>query len=180
MLGAAPASVAAVEAAKKDALSDMTATADAPPNSTLDPANIAESTAPPSDPKMPATAPQPATTIFNVGDLVVLRSDPDTVVPIIGVTAGTVEPRYQAFQDNHQATYYESQLRLLEPADGRSLLSADDLRAHLASLHLLSPSTANLYSLRSGRVHFMPYQYRPVMRLIRALHSAALEPYDRN
>ena len=49
-----------------------------------------------------------------------------------------------------------------------SLLSADDLRAHLTSLHLLSPSTANLYSLRSGRVHFVPYQYRPVVRLIRA------------
>ena len=114
MLGAAPASVAAVEAAKKDALSDMTATADARPNSTLDPANIAESTAPPRDPKMPAAAPQPATTIFNVGDLVALRSDPDTVVPIIGVTAGTVEPRYQAFQDNRQATYYESPNRFEE------------------------------------------------------------------
>ena len=56
----------------------------------------------------------------------------------------------------------------IEPADEPSLISADILRAHLTSLHLLSPSTANLYSLRSGRVHFVPYQYRPVVRLIRA------------
>ena len=168
MLGAAPASVAAVAAVKKDALSDMTGLSVAPPNTTLDPANTAEPAAPPSDPKDPAVPPQPVTTMFKVGDLVALRSNPDTVVPIIGVTAGTAETRYQVFQDNRQATYYESQLRLLEPADERSLLSADDLRAHLTGLHLLSPSTANLYSLRSGRVHFVPYQYRPVMRLIRA------------
>ena len=107
-------------------------------------------------------------TMFKVGDLVALRSDPDTVVPIIGVMAGTAETRYQVFQNNRQATYYESQLQPLEPADERSPLSAGDLRAHLTSLHLLSPSTANLYSLRSGRVHFVPYQYRPVVRLIRA------------
>ena len=168
MLGATPASVAAVAAVKRDALSDMTVPSDAPPNSTLDPANTAEPTAPPSDPEMPAAAPQPATTMFKVGDLVALRSDPDTVVPIIGVMAGTAETRYQVFQYNRQATYYESQLRPFEPADETSLLSADDLRAHLTSLHLLSPSTANLYSLRSGRVHFVPYQYRPVVRLIRA------------
>ncbi len=168
MLGAAPAFVAAVAAVKKDALSDMTVPSDAPANSTLHPANTAEPTAPSSDPEMPAVAPQSATTMFKVGDLVALRSDPDTVVPIIGVMADTAETRYQVFQNNRQATYYESQLRPFEPADKPSLLSADDLRAHLTSLHLLSPSTANLYSLRSGRVHFVPYQYRPVVRLIRA------------
>ena len=106
--------------------------------------------------------------MFKVGDLVALRSEPDTVVPVIGVTTGTAETRYQVFQNNRQATYYESQLQSREPADERSLLSAGDLRAHLTSLHLLAPSTANLYSLRSGRVHFVPYQYRPVVRLIRA------------
>ena len=167
-LGASPVPVAAVEAVKRDALSEMAAPADAHPDSTLDPANTAEPTAPLSESKNPAGAPQAATTMFKVGDLVALRSDPDTVVPIIGVVAGTAETRYQVFQDNRQTTYYESQLRPLKTADKPSLLSADSLRAHLTSLHLLSPSTANLYSLRSGRVHFVPYQYRPVVRLIRA------------
>ena len=168
MLGAAPASVAAVQAVKRSALSDMTAPSDAPRNAALEPANTAEPTAPPVEPELLAVAPQAAPTMFKVGDLVTLRSNPDTVVPIIGVLAGGAEIRYQVFQDNRQATYYESQLRHLKSADQPSLLKADDLRAHLTSLHLLSPSTANLYSLRSGRVHFVPYQYRPVLRLIRA------------
>ena len=42
------------------------------------------------------------------------------------------------------------------------------LHAHLTGLQILSPSTANLFSLRSGRVQFVPYQYRPVLKLIRA------------
>ena len=160
-LGAAPASIAAVEAVKRDALSDMAALSYALPDSTFDPANTAEPTTPLSDSKKPAVAPQAAATMFKVGDLVALRSDPDTVLPIIGVMAGTAETRYQVFQDNRQATYYESQLRPLETADESSLLSADNLRAHLTSLHLLSPSTANLYSLRSGRVHFRALSVSP-------------------
>src|SRR5207253_7136961 len=52
--------------------------------------------------------------------------------------------------------------------DERRTLTADELRAHLTSLHIRSPSTANLFSLRSGRVQFVPYQYRPVLKLIRA------------
>lgn len=106
--------------------------------------------------------------MFKVGDLVSLRSDPQTTGAIIGVLDGGAETRYQVFQNNSQATYYESQLQPLERTNEPSLLSAEDLRAYLTSLHLLSPSTANLYSLRSGRVQFVPYQYRPVLKLIRA------------
>ena len=105
---------------------------------------------------------------FQVGDLVALRSDPEVVVPIIEVAPGGAETRYQVFQDNRKATYYESQLRSLDHAEKPSRLTAGELRAYLTSLHLLSPSATNLYSLRSGRVQFVPYQYRPVLRLNRA------------
>ncbi len=168
MLGATPASVATVEAFKRDALSDMTVPSDAPQTSSLHPDNTADSITAPSDREISAVSSQAATTIFKVGNLVALRSDPGIVVPIIGVMDSAAEARYQVFQDNRQATYYESQLRPLESSDEPSLLSAGEVRAHLTSLHLLSPSTANLYSLRSGRIHFVPYQYRPVLRLIRA------------
>ena len=163
-LSSAATAIAAVEAIKRDALSMMAMSSSVHPDSAHDPANADKPTIPPSDDAIPDAA----TTRFTVGDLVALRSDPDTVVPIIRVMAGTAETSYQVFQDNRQATYYESQLRPIEHADEPSLLSANGLRAYLTSLHLLSPSTANLYSLRSGRVHFVPYQYRPVVRLIRA------------
>ena len=105
---------------------------------------------------------------YRVGDLVALRSDSGTVAPVIEVVPGGVETRYRVFRDNRTATYYESQLRDPERAGEPARLGADGLRAYLTGLHLLSPSAGSLYSLRSGRIHFVPYQYRPVLRLIRA------------
>ena len=64
-----------------------------------------------------------------------------------------------------RTTYYESQLQAAAAAaDERKALTVRELHAHLTSLQILSPSTANLFSLRSGRVRFVPYQYRPVLR----------------
>jgi ATP-dependent helicase HepA len=115
------------------------------------------------------TAPNSPAALFAVTDLVALRSDPRTVMPIIEVLPGTGERRYRVFQNNTKAVYYESQLRALaEKTEDRRTLTADEMHAHLTSLQLLSPSTANLYSLRSGRIAFVPYQYRPVLKLIRS------------
>ncbi|MDE0478108.1 MAG: helicase-related protein [Gammaproteobacteria bacterium] len=162
LIGAAPDSVAAAEAIKREALSDLTtpndtATNDAPGQSTIPDESEAHI-----DPHQTEAMP------FKVGDLVGLRSDSNTVVPIIKVMVGEAETRYRVFQNNRPTTYYESQLRPLKTTEEPALFSADDLRAHLTSLQLLSPSTTSLFSLRSGRVQFVPYQYRPVMRLIQA------------
>ncbi len=168
MLGAAPDSAAAVEAVRKAALADLAAPSDTASNAKVDGADTTEPAVVPDIHGIPAGAPQTAPTRFKVGDFVELRSDPNTGVPIIDVTASDAETRYRVFQNGRRATYYESQLRPHEPVHEPSRIGADDLRAHLTGMHLLSPSTANLYSLRSGRVDFVPYQYRPVMRLIRA------------
>lgn len=107
--------------------------------------------------------------MFRVGDLVALRSDPTTIVPVIEVLPCSGECRYRVFQNGTKATYYESQLQASAAvADEREKLTADEMRAALTGLHILSPSTANLFSLRSGRVEFVPYQYRPVLKLIRS------------
>jgi superfamily II DNA or RNA helicase/uncharacterized protein YuzE len=106
---------------------------------------------------------------FKVGQVVALRSDPSTLLPIIEVMPGGAESRYRVFQNNARKIYYESQLQpAAVPAAEHKALSVEELHAHLTSLHILSPSTANLFSLRSGRVQFVPYQYRPVLKLIRA------------
>ena len=107
--------------------------------------------------------------MFRVGDLVALRSDPNILLPVMEVIPGAAECRYRVFQKNAKATYYESQLQAAAaPGDMRKALTVHELHAHLTSLQILSPSTANLFSLRAGRVQFVPYQYRPVLKLIRA------------
>lgn len=107
--------------------------------------------------------------LFKVGDVVSLRSDPTTLLPIIEVMAGGAEHRYAVFQNRTRKIYYESQLQRAAVAVGNhKAVNAQELQAHLTSLQILSPSTANLFSLRSGRVQFVPYQYRPVLKLIRS------------
>lgn len=107
---------------------------------------------------------------FSVGQLVCLRSNPHVVFPILDILAGTgAETRYRVFENGSRQVYYESQLQAFEePADTHKLMTSVELSAMLTAVQLSSPSASNLYSLNSGRVRFVPYQYRPVFKLIRA------------
>ncbi len=107
--------------------------------------------------------------MFTIGDIVAVRSNPNILMPVIKIIPGGAECRYNVFHNNGIATYYQSQLQKGEqPSDNLDQISAAELRSKLTSVNILSPSNANLFSLRSGRIHFVPYQYRPVIKLIRA------------
>lgn len=107
---------------------------------------------------------------FAVGQLVCQRSSPNAVFPVLEVVAsGATETRYRVFENGNRQVYYESQLVAFEePTELRKSLSASELSAMLSAVQLSSPSASALYSLNSGRVRFVPYQYRPVFKLIRA------------
>lgn len=177
MINASPSSLTAVESVKNSALREMAQAAAAkgkePPGAGSPPSG-STLTSPEELLGADRSASGQTAPLFKVGDLVALRSNPAQVMPVIEVVVGASEPRYGVFQNNLKATYYESQLQALAQTDDRRLLSIDELNAYLTSLHILSSSTANLFSLRSGRVNFVPYQYRPVLKLIRADRSRIL------
>lgn len=107
---------------------------------------------------------------FVPGQLVCLKSNQSKIFPILTMqTDARGERRYQVFEDKKQTTYYESQLESISiDNDERVSISLIEFHSYLTCLLLSSPSTTNLYSLHSGRVHFVPYQYRPVLKLLRA------------
>lgn len=166
VIGASSGTLAQVEEVKKKALVLMVdgripiATPESPPQII---GSLQEST-------NPVPQVQKPTTLFSPGEIVCLRSNSTMIMPVIEVlVSGAGECRYRVFQNGGKATYYESQLQAVRTdEDARKILSVEELHAYLTSLQLLAPSTANLYSLRSGRVKFIPYQYRPVLKLIRA------------
>ncbi len=168
MLEAAPESLDEVETVKRNALADMASPISATSNFPTPQSDSELPVAASAGPQNGALPPETEPTTFVVGDLVALRSDSETAMPVIGFTLGGAETLYRVFQDNLQATYYESQLQPFQSSADTAYLNAEELRAFLTGLHLLSPSTTNLYSLRSGRIQFVPYQYRPVLRLIQA------------
>ena len=165
-LGADVASLKAVETTKTDAVAAMAGSNVGPINheqGQSTPADVSEANL------SQDTSATVSPTMFKVGDLVTLRSDPNILFPVMDVIPGGAECRYRVFQDNAKTTYYESQLQIAAIAgEERKILTVHELHAHLTGLNILSPSTANLFSLRSGRIKFVPYQYRPVLKLIRA------------
>lgn len=162
VIGAAESTLAAVEEAKKQALDRMS-----PQGASGDPeVPSADLSAHNSSEDAPSsTSP---TTLFKVGELVALRSAPSALMPIMEVLGGAGENRYRVFEGGSTRTYYESQLQSAPEASSSELVPANELRARMSSWQILSGSTSSLYSLRSGRVQFVPYQYRPVLKLIRA------------
>ncbi len=169
MLGAEQASIEAVEQAKANALTAMAGSGKSILAETSKPPGAIDQKTTKASPSVGAKVPAAPTSLFNVGDLVALRSNPVILMPVIEVVPGGAEHRYRVFQNNVKTIYYESQLHAQPTAAvERRTLSIHQLHAYLTSLQLLSPSTANLFSLRSGRVQFVPYQYRPVLKLIRA------------
>ena len=111
----------------------------------------------------------PITSLFKAGEVVALRADPTILMPINEVILGGAETRYRVFHNNAYATYYERQLQAVTAANNENQhIEVSELHARLTSLQLLSPSNANLYSLRAGRIQHVPYQYRPVLKFIRA------------
>lgn len=119
-------------------------------------------------PPTQATAEVGTKALFKPGDLATLRSDTSVRMPVMEVLTGGTETRYKVFHGNQVVSYYASQLQAPEDAVTATILDVAALHAYLTSLQLLSSSTSNLFSLHSGRVNFVPYQYRPVLKMIRA------------
>lgn len=106
---------------------------------------------------------------FQIGDVVALRSDRGRVGAIVEVISGGAEVRYRVLIDGATSTLYGSQVVAGDSTgDTSAEIDAEECRALLTALHIRSPSTSALMSLRTGRVEFVPYQYRPVLKLIRS------------
>jgi ATP-dependent helicase HepA len=117
------------------------------------------------------TPPKPAApeTKFTVGDIVALRADPSISGAVIQVLPAKRENRYLVFHGGNTATYYASQLVIKEaPTPSQDIVSLDEFHTYLTALQLQHPGLANLYSLHAARINYIPYQFKPVMKLIRS------------
>lgn len=105
---------------------------------------------------------------FGKGALVRIKARPTVTGAIIDHLPGNAEDRYQVFHDGSVATYYASQLEPIAAISSRPEVTPDALHAALTALQLRHPSTTHLYSLFASRINFVPYQFRPVLKLIQS------------
>lgn len=106
---------------------------------------------------------------FHPGQLVALRSDPSVKGAVVRAEGSGPAERIQVFHDGTIHSYYSSQLTLVEEDSGvTEAVTPDRLRAHLTASLLCHPGLSALYSLHAARIDFIPYQFRPVLKFIRA------------
>lgn len=105
---------------------------------------------------------------FQIGHTVSLRSDPARIGVITGITPSNRETRLSVFIDARLETWYLSQVIAADMTPGTVRATLDEFSARLTALQLAEPSIANLYSLQAGRIDFIPYQFRPVLKFVRA------------
>lgn len=106
--------------------------------------------------------------IFAKGALVRLKSKPMVTGAVIDHLPGVPEERFLVFHDGAVATYYASQLEIVAEKFARVKVAPTGLHAALTALQMRHPSTNHLYSLFASRINFVPYQFRPVLKLIQS------------
>lgn len=100
--------------------------------------------------------------------LVYLVASPEKrgIVRSLSALGGTT--KYEVFVDGALHTFYSGQIAPVEAAAEYEWIDADAFRSRLTAYQINNPSASNLYSLNSARIDFVPYQFRPALKLIHA------------
>lgn len=99
-----------------------------------------------------------------VGSMITLVSDPSVVGAVIGIRGD----KYSVLIGSEVKSFYKEQITLQEKKRAADRLSLDRVKASITAYQINNPSSANLYSLNSARIDFVPYQFRPALKLIKA------------
>lgn len=100
------------------------------------------------------------------GSMVEIKSTPGKIGVVVEKKEQVPENKYIVFIDNRKVTYFESQIELCRTDDSHEIKNKKYIDSVLTSALLAHPSTEVLYSLNSARIDFVPYQFRPVLKLI--------------
>lgn len=123
----------------------------------------------PSHSQVPPVELSPNNTEFILGDTVFLKADTSVIGAVIQVIPGQPENRYMVLIGTKPAQFYGSQLSKYDlTSSDEALLPLEMFHAHLSALQLQHPGLANLYSLHAARVDYIPYQFKPVIKMVRS------------
>lgn len=109
--------------------------------------------------------------MFSVGQVVQLVVDPSVVGVITGqLPAVNGENRYRVFHSLESTKeYYESQLAVHEEIEAKpSECEEVDFLHRYAWEKLTAKPQSSMFSLNAGKIKFIPYQFRPLRRIIQA------------
>ncbi len=99
---------------------------------------------------------------------VYLVGDPDTKGMVFSVSELGDVKKYEVFVNGEIKTFYSGQIALLQEQPKYNWIDISTLQSYLTAFQINNPSAGNLYSLNAARIDFVPYQFRPALKLIKA------------
>lgn len=109
-----------------------------------------------------------STASIHKNSLVYLVSDPKINGVVMSLKNLGAITQYNVFVNNEIKQYYTGQIALVEKSAGYNWISLTEMRSYLTAYQINNPSSQNLYSLNSARIDFVPYQFRPALKMIHA------------
>lgn len=82
--------------------------------------------------------------------------------------------QYEVFINNALQRFFSGQIALVQETAGYNWVSINEVRSCLTAYQINNPSSQNLYSLNSARIDFVPYQFRPALKMIHSDESRIL------
>ncbi|MBP3856863.1 MAG: DEAD/DEAH box helicase family protein [Ruminiclostridium sp.] len=101
-------------------------------------------------------------------DKVYLTGSPDTIGMVFSISDVSGTKKYEVFVDGETKTFYEGQIQKIDSAPSYSWIDLNTLQSNLTAYEINNPSAGNLYSLNAARIDFVPYQFRPALKLIKS------------
>lgn len=103
--------------------------------------------------------------MFNIGEKVQIKFD-NTLGVVIGVHNNDKENGYDVFINGKTVLLYESQLTHYN--ENNSSMNVMEISSYLTSTLLKNQTSSALYSLNSAKIDYVPYQFRPILKLIKS------------
>lgn len=110
----------------------------------------------------------PPQTGIQAGSLVFLVSDPARTGAVLSVEGSDPSSRCMVFMDNRAQPFYLSQVQPVMMEEKLKFIWLNELHALLTALQIRHPSLSTLYSLNAARIDFVPYQFRPALKIIQS------------
>jgi ATP-dependent helicase HepA len=104
--------------------------------------------------------------IFKEGGKVSLKSDPSKIGVVMKLEGSSPDSRSIVFIDGKEQPLYLSQIQVVDQEEGLKTVSLKELHSILTAMQINHPSLSTLYSLNAARIDFVPYQFRPALKLI--------------
>ena len=123
-----------------------------------------ENTAPSRAEETPPVPPQPESDSIAIGSIVTLVSDPS----VIGAVINVIGNKYLVLINGKVETCFREQIQLQQMKEEQKFLPLLKVRSALTAYQIHNPGSRNLYSLNAARIDFVPYQFRPALRMIHA------------